>query len=133
MVLNATQIVRLQNSLFLIKITVCSSLQCLISSSGILVEVRRYFTQFQTKKPVPQSIGDILAKVVVRRTVRRVGHHHFSEIFVRAVRPSSISGSCTTTGMQRLCNFFLLPLCYTRDGSRQLTFILCCRQSKCVR
>ena len=102
-----------KNSLFLIKITVCSSLQCLISSSGILVEY--LLTQCQTKKPVPPLIGDILAEVVLRRTVRRVGHHHFSEIFVRAVRPSSISGSCTTTtGMQRLCNFFLLPLCYQR-------------------
>ena len=131
MVLNATQIVQLQNSLFLIKITVCSSLQCLISSSGILVEVRRYFTQFQTKKPVPQSIGDILAEVILW-TVRRVGHHHFSEIFVRAVRPSSISGSCTTTGMQRLCATSFYYLYVTRDG-RQHTFILCCRQSKCVR
>ena len=115
MVLNATQIVQLQNSFFLIKITVYLSLQCLISFNGILVKVRtRYFTQFQTKKPVPPLIGDILAEVVLQRTVRRVGHHHFSEIFVRAVRPSSISGSCTTTttGMQRLCNFFLLPLCY---------------------
>ena len=78
------------------------------------------------QKTCPPLIGDILAEVFLRRNVRRVGHHHFSEIFVRAARPSSISGSCTTTGMQRLCNFFLLGTSMLLEmvASTHLSFVV---------